>query len=252
MPSSKLLVARDYNQLSEIAAERVLAAVERKPASNLLVPTGTSPIGMYEILSQYGEAFGTATFFNLDDFCERVDGAWQLVPETNPVSYRRFMQEHFFSSLDDPEFYFPGTENKEHPGTYDRQIEEAGGIDLAILGVGPDGHYAFVFPEMPFDSVTQFTAMNDITRDVNAELSGHPTPEYAITVGHQTISDARSILMLIPGERKADIAARVLTESISPALPATNLRNYPEKVTYILDAAAASKLPKAMIASGQV
>ena len=240
----RLVITADGEEMSHFAAETILERLTEKPGLQLLVPTGTTPIGTYRILrDEHPDRFKKAVFFNMDEYCRQAAGDWELVPESNPVSYRLYMHQHLFTRLHPRASCFPGTENIAQEGLYDRLIEEAGGIDLCLNALGEDGHtFGFNFPGIPFDSKTRLVQLAAETRSVNRALTGMETPAHAITVGLGTGMQSREILFLVSGERKAEILARVLhSPEPTTSLPASLLQKHP-RCLWVVDEAAASRL----------
>src|SRR5581483_1210594 len=131
----RVLVTPDYSTLSLTAAALVLKAVRTKPALVLGLPTGNTPIGMYERLVQvYREQqldFSKIRTFNLDEFVG--------LPPDDPHSYRAYMRAHFFDHVNIPP---ANTHIPEHAGSFEDEIRQSGGIDLLVVGIGANGHIA--------------------------------------------------------------------------------------------------------------
>jgi glucosamine-6-phosphate deaminase len=241
---ARIEVASDYETLSQTAAKWVLSKVAQTPEAKLLVPTGTTPEGLYALLAeQRQETFDGATFFNLDEYCEPdSEDGYRLLDEEDPRSYRKYMLNHILKSLPTIRSFFPGIENVDMPGSYDRLISDSGGIDLAINSVGEDGHvFGFNIPGSAFDSVTRLIQLNESTRAVNEGLTGTTIPTHAISTGLATGLAAREVITLLSGARKADILRHAVWDVVSTAIPATVLRQH-QNHTFIVDEAAASKL----------
>ncbi len=240
----RLVITADDEEMSRFAAETILERLTKKPDLRLLVPTGTTPIGTYLILrNEYPDRFQEAVFFNMDEYCSQSAGNWELVPESDPVSYRSYMNQHLFTRLRPKASYFPDTKNITHEGLYDRLIEETGGIDLCLNALGEDGHtFGFNFPGTSFDSQTRLVQIAAETRSVNRTLTGMETPAHAVTVGLGTGMQSREVLFLVSGERKAEILARVLHgPEPTTSLPASLLKRHP-RCLWLVDEAAASCL----------
>ena len=126
---------------------------------------------------------------------------------------------------------------------YDKLIDEAGGIDLQLLGIGNNGHIGFNEPLTPFTSVTHIVKLTDSTREANKRFfrSIDEVPTHAVTMGIHTVMKARSIILLAFGEAKADIIKKTVEGRPDIAVPASLLQLH-EDVTLYLDHAAAAKL----------
>jgi glucosamine-6-phosphate deaminase len=251
MPETKTInginitIVNDKKEMSQLVAEIVLDKINSSQKINLLVPTGTTPEGIYEILSnQNGKVFSNVTFFNLDEYGYFENDDFKLLPRDHPASYKRYMDEHLFSKLSPaPKHYFPDIENVKIPGSYDKLIESFGGIDLCINAIGEDGHiFGFNSPFAKFDSVTRLVKMTKDTKTVNQGLTGLEIPNYAISTGMKTGMASKEILFIICGKRKADILKKVIYSSEpTEEIPASLLIKHPN-CHWIVDKEAASKL----------
>ena len=229
--------------MSAVAAEIVAARFRAKPDAVLLLPTGTTPLGMYGRLAQLhaeeGLSFVRATFFNLDEYLG-------LAPD-HPASYHVYMEETFYELVDaDPARVHVPDGSAPDPEAecerYEAAIREAGGVDLAVLGIGRNGHIGFNEPGASFGSRTRVVRLAESTRRVNAaDFEGNRAPERAITVGMATIFEAREVLLLASGANKAGAVAAAVEGEISESVPASILRRHPN-ATFLLDAEAASSL----------
>lgn len=237
-------IASDYEELGRLAANIILERIYSHPKMTLLVPTGTTPLGVYRVLRhQNPKIFKKATFLNMDEYCILVDDKMMLIPETHPNSYKRYMNENLFNRITPEASYFPGIENVKELGHYDNFIKNLGGIDLCLDSIGQDGHtFGFNHPGTSFDSRTRLIRINKETREINRRLTGLETPEYAITTGLKTGVESREIIFLVSGERKADILYKVIyAVEPTPDIPATILRQHSNCI-WIVDKKAASKL----------
>jgi glucosamine-6-phosphate deaminase len=233
----------DYEAMSAAAADAVARRVEENPSSVLLLPTGTTPLGMYRRLvdmHRLGEiTFSEAAFFNLDEYLG-------LVPD-HPASYHSYMKENFYGLVDaDPARIFVPDGAAPDPDAecerYEAAIREFGGIDVCVLGIGRNGHIGFNEPGAPFDSRTRVVTLSESTRLVNAsDFEASRAPERAITVGMATIAASREVLLLASGTNKAKAVAAALEGEVSESMPASMLGQHP-RATLFLDEDAASDL----------
>lgn len=253
----KWVTVDDYEALSEHAALRLLDFIEEHPGAVLLLPTGSTPEGMYRRVVAACRAryrcFTGITTFNLDEYAG-------IAPE-HPSSYRTYMEERLFRHVDlhQSRIHIPDglasrvrSENPElsldealaiECDDYEKQIERAGGIDLAVLGLGRNGHIGFNEPGSPFDSRTRVVTLEESTRAANAPFfpPGEPVPERALTAGIATILSARSILLMASGEAKAAAIQRLAQGEPDPWFPASALARHPD-VTLLIDEPAASHI----------
>jgi glucosamine-6-phosphate deaminase len=229
--------------MSEAAAGVVARRLRSEPDVVLMIPTGTTPLGMYRRLVRMHEteglSFARATFFNLDEYLG-------LRPD-HPASYHVYMQENFYGLVDaDPRrVHVPdgaAPDPEEECERYEGAIREAGGVDLCVLGIGRNGHIGFNEPGAPFDSRTRVVRLAETTRLVNAaDFEGGRAPEFAISVGMRTISESREVLLLASGQNKAGAVAAAVRGEVSEGVPASMLRRHPS-VSFLLDREAASAL----------
>lgn len=236
-------IVKDYAELSRKAAAHIIQRVLANPKLSLLVPTGTTPEGVYGLLSQQPQTLKEAMFYNMDEYCVKDDkGIYSFLPREDKKSYHYYMQHHLLDALPRVKSFFPGLENIDQPGSYDQMIEEQGGLDFCLNAIGEDGHtFGFNLPGSSFSSVTRLMAINADTQDVNEKLTGFATPQYAVTVGLKTGMSAEEVLVLVSGKRKAGILKRVLNEDVTEDIPATVLRTHPH-CSWIIDEDAASML----------
>ena len=215
----------DYDALSRRAASILLEAIRSDPHAVLGLPTGRTPIGMYdrvvhECSKQY-HCFREVTTFNLDEYVG--------IPREHPGSYFTFMKQHLFDHVDlDPaRTHIPdgmARDPKDECARYERTIVAAGGLGLTFLGLGSNGHIAFNEPGTPFDSRTRVVELTPSTRKANAPLfAGDRVPTRAITMGIGTILDSRQIVLLAGGKDKHEAIARLQSGERTIDFPASAL-----------------------------
>lgn len=231
----RILVTPDYSALSLTAADMVLQAVQSSRSLNLGLPTGNSPLGMYrELTRAYREGrvdFSELQTFNLDEYLG--------LPPCDRHRFDAYMRAHFFDhvNVSPANIHFP-----EETVDYEKQINDAGGIDLLLVGIGANGHIAFNEPGSSFGSRTRRVELASETIENARKQFGLDTvPASAITMGIGTILDCRRIVLLASGRPKADIVHRALQGPRSESVPASALQQHPD-VTVILDADAARNL----------
>ena len=237
----RVLVTPDYRTLSRQAAEIIADAVRFEPRLTLGLPTGSTPLGMYEELvrkhSDENLDFSRVKTFNLDEYIGLAPG--------HPSSYHTYMHLHFFDHVRIPIKHIhipdgaPGIDTDRESIRYEQAIQQAGGIDLLVVGIGSNGHIAFNEPGSSFASRTRIV---DLTRETRANAgryfaSEDEVPRRAITVGIGTILESRRILLLASGSGKSGAVARALQGPVSEDMPASALRGHFD-VTAILDEAA--------------
>ena len=236
-------VLPDYEAMGAAAADVVASKLGENPRAVFMVPTGTTPLGMYRGLvarhESEGLSFAGATFFNLDEYLG--------LPPDHPASYHVYMRENFYGLVDvDPlRVHVPdgsAPDPEAECGRYEEEIRAAGGVDLCVLGIGRNGHVGFNEPGASFDSRTRVVTLAESTRRVNAtDFEGERAPERAISVGMRTISNSREVLLLASGANKARAVAAAVGGEVSERVPASALRLHPN-VSLLLDREAASAL----------
>jgi glucosamine-6-phosphate deaminase len=197
----------DERAVAQALACRVAGALRANPRLVLGLPTGRTPLLLYEELAALharGEAdFSQASTFNLDEFLG--------IPPAHPGSYRTFMERHLFDRLNiDPRriHFLDGSapDANEECDRYEEAIAEAGGLDLQILGIGTNGHIGFNEPAAGLKACTHRVRLKPETRQSNAMLfGGDPSavPAEALSMGMGTILRARALVLLATGARKA-------------------------------------------------
>lgn len=233
----KLVVVKDYEGLSRKAARFVAHELIAKPNLVLALPTGDTPKGMYNFLVRlYQEGlldFSQAITFNLDEYLG--------LPLDHPQSFRSYMHQHLWNhvNLKRENTHIPNSLARDLEAEcrrYEEMIEKAGGIDLAVLGLGENGHIAFNEPGTPFESLTHVALLSLETRKEEAQAFGglENVPTHAITMGIKTIMRSRKILLLVSGKRKASVLAQALLGPVTPEIPASILQLHPE-LTVVVD-----------------
>ena len=232
---------------AEIACLRAARIVGRllrdKPEAALALSTGSTPRGIYaELVRQHqteGLSFARASAFNLDEYVG--------IAADHPGSFRRALQEELYRHVDlaTGRAHGPDGEAADLPAAcarYEAEIAAAGGLDLALLGLGTDGHIAFNEPTSSFGSRTRLKTLADDTRAANqAAFGGEPVPRHALTVGIATILEARRCLLVAFGVAKAAAVAKMVEGSLTALVPASALQLHP-RATVIVDDAAAEGL----------
>jgi glucosamine-6-phosphate deaminase len=245
MRSPRVQVFPNDRAAGRALARRILGALAEKPSLVLGLPTGKTPVGFYHELASLAASthadFSRARTFNLDEFFG--------IPPDHPGSYRRFMEQHLFSrvSLRPEHIHFldgSAPDAAAESQRYEQAIEEAGGIDIQILGIGTNGHIGFNEPASELHARTHRVRLRPETRRSNAALFGgnpNAVPAEALSMGMATILQARSIVLLVTGRTKAGCVERMLRGPITPELPASFLQLHHD-VEVVLDQAAAANL----------
>jgi glucosamine-6-phosphate deaminase len=236
-------VAASPADVANLAADVVEELLREVPAAVLALPTGRTPVDLYRELARRTAAgaidWWSVRAFNLDE--------WVGVPPDSPASYARFMLEHLYAHINLPasQRFIPNglaLDLAHECREYEDAIAQVGGFDLAILGLGTNGHIGFNEPGTPFDVTTHVADVAAETRQANAyTFTSGQTPRQAITVGIATILGARQILLLVTGSEKAEILGRAFAGPVDPVVPASALQRHP-RVTIIGDPSAVGHL----------
>ena len=235
---------KDYEAMSRKAASILAAQITLKPDSVLGLATGSSPEGMYRQLVAWCKSgdldFSQVTSVNLDEYKG-------LAPD-NTQSYRYFMNHHLFDhvNIDKARTFVPDglmTDAEAGCHAYDEIIEQTGGVDLQVLGMGINGHIGFNEPGAHFEKGTHCVDLTESTIEANKRFfeKKEDVPRQAYSMGIQTIMKARKILMLVSGEAKAQALRDAVCGKITPEMPASILQLHRD-VTIVADEAACSLL----------
>ena len=240
----EVLIFPNAQSLARKSADLVESQINAFPDSVIGLATGSTPLGLYQELIQrhnaHGLSFKKVKTFNLDEYVG--------IPGNHPQSYRTFMDDNLFNKIDieKANTQVPNgmAENPLEVGpAYEKMIQEAGGIDLQVLGVGTDGHIGFNEPTSSLGSITRVKTLTQQTIEDNSRFfePDEFQPKLAITMGIKTILDARRILLLAHGENKADAVRDMVEGPLSAFCPASALQLH-QRTTILIDEPAASKL----------
>lgn len=219
----KLIIRDSAEDVTEWAAKYVIKRINAfNPGPDKLfilgLPTGGTPLGMYQKLVQAHKAgkisFKYVMTFNMDEYCG--------IPRDHPESYHRYMFDNFFKHIDiDPNnaniLDGNAPDLVKECEDYERKIKEAGGIELFVGGIGPDGHIAFNEPGSSLVSRTRVKTLAQDTILANARFFGgdiNAVPKQALTVGVGTVMDAKEVLVLITGANKAIALYKAVEEGV--------------------------------------
>jgi glucosamine-6-phosphate deaminase len=240
-----VLCTSQASQAESLTAGIIAQALRAKPQLVLGLATGRTMKRVYAHLvclhRQDGLDFSHCRTFNLDEYIG--------LPADHPGSYRRYMEEHLFRHINirTGRSHVPDGMTTDVMGEcqkYEALIQDAGGIDLQLLGLGMTGHIGFNEPGSPLDSRTHEVRLTDLTRRENAGPFGgkaSAVPVTAITMGLETILEARRCLLLVTGVGKASVLARVVEGPVTPTIPGSVLQRHPD-CKVVTDAAASRDL----------
>lgn len=225
MTRPEVTVTDDYEGLSRAGAEVVTGVLATKPDARVVVATGATPMGLYRELARRSAAgaldASATTVFQLDEYLgiarddRRSLLGWALRSFVEPlgIPLERVVP-------------LPADGDPAACAAYDSQVERAGGYDLAILGIGPNGHVGFNEP--PSDAACPTRAVELSTESIasNAAYWGGSAhvPRRAVTIGMAGLLRSRTVLLVASGASKRAIVRRAVLGPVIPAVPASNLR----------------------------
>lgn len=242
----EIIIQPTASDVGIIAAKIVANLVRNKPNAVLGLPTGATPLGMYEELIRMHQEenldFSEVVTFNVDEYVG-------ISPE-HPFSYNYFMYKKFFNHVNIKPHHIniPDGRVRDIPkycSEYERRIKEAGGIDIQIMGIGPDGHIGFNEPTSSLSSRTRIKTLTEETRKLNSRFfdSLDEVPSHCITMGIGTIMEAKECLLLAFGKNKAEAISLTVEGPVTAMVPSSILQ-FHKLTRIIIDEAAASKLAK--------
>ncbi len=223
----KIIRAKDYDDMSRKAANIIAAQIITKPDCVLGLATGSTPIGTYkELVAAYENGdldFSQITTVNLDEY--------KGITKDNDQSYYYFMNDNLFSKVNirkECTFLPDGMEpdSKKACEEYDKIVEQVGGQDLQLLGLGHNGHIGFNEPSDVFKAGTHCVDLTESTIKANQRFfaSYDDVPKQAYTMGIKTIMAAKKILVVVSGKDKAEILKEVVNGPITPQVQASVLQ----------------------------
>lgn len=235
----RLIIQPDYSGISQWAADYVIRCInEAQPTASkpfvLGLPTGSSPLGMYQALVEAHRAgrvsFEHVVTFNMDEYVG--------IPKDHPQSYHTFMWTNFFSHIDikaENVHILNGNapDLEAECVAYEAAIQAAGGIDLFLGGIGPDGHIAFNEPGSSLSSRTRIKTLTTDTIIANSrffEGDVNKVPKTALTVGVGTVMSAREVLVLVNGHGKARALQQAVEGSVNQMWTITALQLHPKGI----------------------
>ena len=242
----RIYTAKDYTDLSRKAANIISAQIIMKPDAVIGLATGASPIGTYKQLIEWYKKgdldFSEIRTVNLDEY--------KGLSKDNEQSYAYFMETNLLSHVN----ILPQNTNipngleedsEKECKRYDKVLQDLGGIDLQLLGIGGNGHIGFNEPGNNFDKETHCVTLTEKTIDANARFfeSRDEVPRYAYTMGIKNIMQAKRILLIASGEEKAQAMYDSFFGPITPTVPGSILQLH-NHVTVVADEAALSLILK--------
>lgn len=240
----RLIIEPDYAALSKWAASYIAKRINHHNGGRPFVlglPTGSSPLGTYrELIALYQNgkvSFQNVITFNMDEYIG--------IPKNHPQSYHTFMRENFFNHIDIPAentnlLNGNAADLEKECRDYEEKITLAGGVDLFMGGIGPDGHLAFNEPGSSLYSRTRIKTLTEDTKHANSRFFDHDpakVPSTALTVGVGTVMDAKEVLILVNGHNKARALRHAVEEGISHMWTISALQLHPNGIIVCDEAA---------------
>ncbi|MBE2280763.1 MAG: glucosamine-6-phosphate deaminase [Ignavibacteriaceae bacterium] len=241
----RLIIQPNFEKVSEWVANYVGTKIKEfnptpKRRFVLGLPTGSSPLGMYKKLIELNRnsyvSFKNITTFNMDEYVG--------LSEEHPQSYHYFMYDNFFNHIDIDKNHINilngnALDLEEECNAYESKIKAAGGINLFIGGIGPDGHIAFNEPGSSLGSLTRVKTLTMDTIIANSRFFDNDinkVPRLALTVGVKTVLDSDEILVIISGHAKARALAKVVEEGVNHMWTVSALQLHPKSIIVCDDA----------------
>lgn len=229
----RIYKTKDYEEMSQKAAQIIAAQIITKPDCVLGLATGSSPVGLYQNLVKLYQAgdldFSEVTSVNLDEYKG-------LAPD-HEQSYRWFMNDHLFRhvNIDPSRTFVPNgleEDSQKACDDYNKIIQAAGGADLQLLGIGNNGHIGFNEPGEAFVCDTHCVELTASTIEANKRFfaSEADVPRYAYTMGIRSIMQAGKILLIANGRAKAQALKNALYGPVTPHVPASILQLHADVV----------------------
>ena len=219
-------ILKNYDELSSTVADIIEKQLKEHPLSKLAIPTGSTPLGMYEELVSRKLDWKSVITFNLDVYLMNPD---------HPQSYQSYMRKNLFNKVniypDHSHFPFRPTE------AFEDKIEGSMGIDLCILGIGTNGHLAFNEPGSSFDSRTRVVDLFEQTIKDNSRFfdSIDDVPKQAITMGLGTIMESKKIVLMVNGDHKLNILNVAMNGEVTEYVPASILQRHDNVEVFYCD-----------------
>jgi len=232
----ELIISETKQELGKVAAKRgaehIRKAILQKGEANIIVATGVSQFEMLNELVKEDVDWSVVTGFHLDEYIG--------ISDQHPASFRKYLKERFVDLIPIREFNYVNAGTNPHTEC-DRLGEIIGNhpIDVAFVGIGENGHLAFNDPPADFETEEPYLVvnLNDACRRQQLGEGWFPTfddvPERAISMSIRQIMKSKTIICSVPDERKARAVFDTVHAEISPACPATVMRNHPDTLLYL-------------------
>ena len=219
-------ILKNYKELSSTVADIVKRQLKKQPLSKLVLPTGDTPLGMYDELVKRKLDWSHTITYNLDEYIMNPD---------HPCSYHSYMRKNLFdrTNIYPDHCHFPYRPTL----SFEDKINANRGIDLCILGIGSNGHIAFNEPGSSFKSRTRVVDLSLQTIQDNSRFFGsaEDVPKQAITMGLGTIMESKKIVLMANGDHKLTILNVAMNGKVTETVPASILQNHNNVEVYYCD-----------------
>ena len=219
-------ILKNYKELSSTVADIVKRQLKKQPLSKLVLPTGDTPLGMYDELVKRELDWSHTITYNLDEYLMNPD---------HPCSYHSYMRKNLFdkTNIYPDHCHFPYRPTL----SFEDKINANRGIDLCILGIGSNGHIAFNEPGSSFKSRTRVVDLSLQTIQDNSRFFGsaEDVPKQAITMGLGTIIESKKIVLMVNGDHKLTILNVAMNGKVTETVPASILQNHNNVEVYYCD-----------------
>jgi glucosamine-6-phosphate isomerase len=243
---TNLKIYSDYTELSMAAALDIAQQIAKEPDSLLSLAAGETSLGIFEALAELYRAkrvdFSSSFFVAMDE--------WKDISAETPGSCADFLQKNLFSKVNFKPDHIRLIDGKAADlgaecAAVRQWIEEKGGIEYLLLGVGMNGHLALNEPGVDFSLSVHTTALDEVTREVGKKYfnGANPVLTGGITIGIKDICEAKKVVLSVSGTKKSGILKRIMSEPVTNHIPATVVKQLPQ-ATILCDADAASLLQK--------
>lgn len=228
-------IYRNKKELDKAVSDILIEAIKDNPTITLGLATGSTPVGVYELLIKDHQTnhtdYSKVTSVNLDEYVK--------IGKTHPESYFSFMKKNLFDhiNIDFNQVHLPDGESDDLNIACEayNDVLSLHIPDIQILGIGSNGHIGFNEPGTPFDVKTHIVTLAEKTRKDNARFFNalDEVPKEAITMGIKNIMDAKKIILMASGANKAEAIKQMLSGPITEQLPASILQNHPDVEVFI-------------------
>lgn len=233
-------IFKSAEEIGAAVARIFVDEVKNNPNCVLGLATGATPIPTYENIKKLHReenvSFKGVKTYNLDEYCD--------LPKSDKNSYYTFMHEQLFNGLDIAEenvHFLDGnaTDCAAECKNYDDKINEAGGIDIQLLGIGNNAHIGFNEPAETFTNGSFKVKLTDSTINANKiYFDENQMPRYALTMGVKQIMNAKKIILIATGEKKAEAIRNMIKGPVTPQVPASVLQQHGDVIVFLDEAAA--------------